>query len=119
MIVGGYDDEQQWIRDVWCYNPQTDTWQTLASFPGRNRRFGCIALGNDIYIIGGQADHGDHMSETLSDVWRYDSITNTWSQVRHYRGRQSTHEMAAQFIVALINALTRDCRIAWCVAFCA
>ncbi len=82
VIVGGYDDEQQWIRDVWCYNPRADTWETLASFPGRNRRFGCIALGDDVYVVGGQADHGDHMSETLADVWRYDSITNTWSQVR-------------------------------------
>ena len=36
-------------------------------------------------------------------------------------GRQSTHKMVAQFVVAMITALmrdSRDCRIGWCIASC-
>ncbi|XP_072180328.1 kelch-like protein 38 [Diadema setosum] len=81
VTVGGFDDRQRWVRDVWCFNPKDNSWHSLAPFPGKNRRFAAVAMDNDIYIIGGQADHGDRMSETLPDVWRYDSITNRWSQV--------------------------------------
>ncbi|XP_038049945.1 kelch-like protein 24 [Patiria miniata] len=81
VIVGGYDDNQRWVRDVWCFNARDESWHSLAPFPGRNQRFATVAVENDIYVIGGQAEHGDSMSETLSDVWRYDSITDTWSKV--------------------------------------
>ena len=36
-------------------------------------------------------------------------------QYRSSVWRQNTHKMAAQFVVAMVTALRRDCRSAWCV----
>ncbi|XP_077987610.1 kelch-like protein 38 [Glandiceps talaboti] len=82
VTVGGFTDNQQWVRDVRCFNPEDGKWIDLAPFPGRNQRFACVAVKNDIYVIGGQADHQTaHLSETLSDVWKYDSFNNKWTKV--------------------------------------
>ena len=54
VTVGGFDDRQKWVRDVWCYNPKDSSWHALAPFPGKNRRFAAVAFDNDIYIIAGQ-----------------------------------------------------------------
>ncbi|XP_006825879.1 kelch-like protein 38 [Saccoglossus kowalevskii] len=82
VTVCGFTDNQQWVRNVRYYNPDNGLWNELAPFPGRNQRFQCVAVDNDIYVIGGQADHhAAHLSETLSDVWKYSSITDTWTQV--------------------------------------
>ncbi|XP_022088134.1 kelch-like protein 24 [Acanthaster planci] len=94
VIVGGYDDSQRWVRDVWCFNPRDESWHSLAPFPGRNQRFATVAVENDIYVIGGQADHGNSMSETLADVWRYDSITDTWSKVAGMNQPRHGHGVA-------------------------
>ncbi|XP_071799008.1 kelch-like protein 24 [Asterias amurensis] len=94
VIIGGYDDNQKWVRDVRCFNPRDESWHVLAQFPGRNQRFATAAVDNDIYVIGGQADHGDSMSETLSDVWRYDSITDTWSKVAGMNKPRHGHGIA-------------------------
>ncbi|XP_070537746.1 kelch-like protein 6 [Ptychodera flava] len=82
VIVGGFTDNQQCVRDVRCYNPENGAWIDLAPFPGRNQRFQCVAVNNNIYVIGGQAENQKaHLSETLSDVWKYDSHQDKWTQV--------------------------------------
>ena len=81
LIVGGYDDNQTWVNDTWCFIPMEETWMQLAPFPGRNRRFGCTSLGNDVYVVGGQASEECRVAETIADVWKYDSLTDSWSQV--------------------------------------
>lgn len=93
IVVGGYDDAQRWVREVWCYNPMENTWHPLAPFPGKNQRFAAIAMNNNIYVIGGQVDHG-RMSETLADVWRYNSITDTWTQVASMTKPRHGHGVA-------------------------
>lgn len=93
IIIGGYDDGQRWVRDVWCYNPVENSWHALAPFPGRNQRFATIALNNNIYVIGGQVDHG-RMSETLADAWRYNSITDTWTQIASMTKPRHGHGVA-------------------------
>ncbi|XP_071946838.1 kelch-like protein 24 [Antedon mediterranea] len=94
IIIGGFDSEQQWIHDVWCCNLIDNSWTSLAPFPGRNQRFACVSLNNDVYVIGGQVDYHANLSETLADVWRYESLTDKWSQVASLNKPRHNHGVA-------------------------
>ncbi|XP_033123817.1 kelch-like protein 24 [Anneissia japonica] len=94
IIIGGFDRDQQWTHDVWCCNLIDNTWDSLSPFPGRNQRFACVAMDNDVYVIGGQVDYHANLSETLADVWKYESCTDTWKQIASLNKPRHNHGAA-------------------------
>jgi N-acetylneuraminic acid mutarotase len=58
------------------YNPITDSWQSLTSMPIPVGKFGMVAVGNQIYVIGGQTNEPIKYS---NQTQIYDIQTNTWS----------------------------------------
>jgi N-acetylneuraminic acid mutarotase len=88
-ICTGYDDGNDgWSfkKDLWEYDPATDTWTQKADFAG-NGRYDAIgfSIGNKgyvgtgmEYILGGGG--------LFEDFWEYDPLSNTWVQKSDFSG---------------------------------
>lgn len=66
------------------YDPATDTYLPLATFPGENRRNGVhFTLSGKLYYGAGESlvSH-----RGLRDLWQYDPAINRWKQVADYPG---------------------------------
>ncbi|MCK5148884.1 hypothetical protein KAR48_19170 [bacterium] len=56
IVLGGFaniDSVNETAEEVFIYNTKTDTWQESTPMPIKNIFFGCTAIGNKIYVIGG------------------------------------------------------------------
>lgn len=69
-------------RDLWSYEPGTDSWMVLAPMNVGRTALALAVAGNAIYAIGGRAAPGGPCSGPgLASVERYDIDTNTWELV--------------------------------------
>ena len=59
------------------YDPSSNTWSTLAKMPAPVIRFAMTAVGDKIYVMGG--DNGQTSSGFSNETQIYDTQTNTWS----------------------------------------
>lgn len=77
------------VSDFWKYNPSTDTWSQIASFPAGSRASACgFSLNNKGYIVGGgySKNSGNTKYGYFKDTWEYDPQTNTWTQKANFIG---------------------------------
>ena len=77
------------VKDVWEYDPSTDSWKERASFPG----FGRVAsvsfsLNGKGYICNGfLGKNGAYVSAAhTNEVWSFDPHTNAWKQEADFNG---------------------------------
>jgi len=84
-IVGcGYNDDS-YLKDMYSYNPTTDTWSTVA-FPGSKRQAGAaVAFSDSVAYVG----FGYSSSGYNYDFWKYNRKTDTWTQERDIADRSS------------------------------
>lgn len=77
----GFNYSQDWKKDFWRYNVNTNSWTQVADFGGTARSSavafsmngkGFIGTGNDSYY--------------RNDFWEYNPASNTWIQVADYAG---------------------------------
>jgi len=71
IVLGGFskEDEQDICSDkVFIYKPDADQWLETTPLPAKNVFFGCAAIGNKIYVIGG----------TLGDVPKWTSYNTVY-----------------------------------------
>lgn len=68
-------------RDLWEFNPATNSWTQKANFAGTPRELAvAFSIGNKGYLgTGGISD----LTSALNDFWEYDQAANSW------RGRTS------------------------------
>jgi len=62
------------------YDPAANTWQKLAPLPHPLSHAGVAAVGTDIWVAGGYTMRSD--GEQIfgsTDVFKYNTLTNTWS----------------------------------------
>lgn len=80
-------------KELWEYDIETAQWRTMVTFPGEKRssgisfsieNFGYVGLGHtlDAYI-----DENNIQLKALSDLWRFDSYTNTWERLADFPGK--------------------------------
>jgi N-acetylneuraminic acid mutarotase len=64
----GYDtDTGEYLNDMWVYNPQTDTWEEIETFPGEPRICGtAFVIGSVAYIAAG------YNGTFKNDFWMFD-----------------------------------------------
>jgi N-acetylneuraminic acid mutarotase len=69
-------NESTWYKDLWQYDPATDTWTRKADFEGlaRTEAVG-FALNGKGYIGTGLDERG-----TNNDMWEYDPVNDRWTQ---------------------------------------
>lgn len=63
--------------DVIEYDPGTNSWDSLANFPGSARSFGIGAVTNGLAYIG----FGATSTQYLNDFWSFDATNGTWTQL--------------------------------------
>ncbi|WP_452232284.1 Kelch repeat-containing protein [Lacinutrix sp. MEBiC02595] len=79
----GYDGDD-YYKDFWSYNMDTNSWQQLSDFPGIERSSATsLVINNEGYI--GTGYNGDS-NEELSDFYKYNANTNVWSQIADFGG---------------------------------
>ncbi|MBX7141745.1 MAG: T9SS type A sorting domain-containing protein [Chitinophagales bacterium] len=70
-------------KDLWEYDPISDSWTQKADFAGAGRENACgFALGNKGYIGLGRTDDCCY----TDDFWEYDPTANIWSQKAIFAG---------------------------------
>ncbi len=78
-ICGGMDDASNDLKDLWQYDPGTNTWSQKADMPGVGRReLSAFTIGDYAYV-----GHGRNLNTTeiFYSFNKYDPSTNTWSAI--------------------------------------
>ncbi len=69
-----------YMNDFWSYDPQNDSWEQLADFPGTKRYYAMgFSVGGKGYIIGGYTPGG-----TSRELWEYDPTLKQWTQKNNF-----------------------------------
>lgn len=78
------------VQDFFRYDPQTNTWNTIASFPGTGRR-GAVSfvINKEGYVGTGQTDFGN-----TSTFYKYSPATGQWYTVPTFPGTERTSSVA-------------------------
>ena len=73
------------FNDLWQYNPKTNTWQQMASFPGKGRVSPAIfVIGHKAFVVTGANDL--NTDTCYKGCWEYDAHTNAWTQKADFPG---------------------------------
>jgi N-acetylneuraminic acid mutarotase len=71
-----------YMKDLWEFNPQTETWSQKANFSGTARRQAvCFTTGNKAYLGTGEDATG-----LKKDFYVYDPESNAWTQIADFAG---------------------------------
>jgi N-acetylneuraminic acid mutarotase len=81
VVTGGWDSVGNPIAQTDVYDPNSDTWTTVAPNPSPAAAPGVAVAGGDVYFVGGCADA---FCDTTTSVVRYDPSADTWSSVAAY-----------------------------------
>ncbi len=82
---GSQDPGATRLRDLWRYDPTSNTWSQMADYPGNFQGvyFATgFAIGTNGYVACGKIGPNNY----LSTMWRYNSSVNTWQQVANFPG---------------------------------
>ncbi len=73
FTTGNIHYDEPYLHDWWRYDPQTDTWHSLADFPDEHVVAAvCWTDGQTIYVGSGYKGYSEA-------IWAYDIATDSWS----------------------------------------
>lgn len=80
---GGTDFRSTVLNDLWKYTPSTDLWQLLepTTAPPVRRHAMTAEMGGKLYVYGGISGGLTTSSPDRHDLWAYDPLENTWSDL--------------------------------------
>jgi N-acetylneuraminic acid mutarotase/photosystem II stability/assembly factor-like uncharacterized protein len=92
----GIDNSNNYLKDLWQYDPITDTWLQRASFPGAASK-GCsvVIINNKAYMINGSAFNGTAITY-YNECWEYDPASDSWLQRSSFPGAGRTYTLASE-----------------------
>ncbi|MFT4092914.1 MAG: kelch repeat-containing protein [Niabella sp.] len=77
ICTGGNDDE--WLKDLWEYDPTANTWTQKASLAGSKRKDAvAFVYNNKAYVVT-----GTNNSSLLTDFYYYDQSSDSWTRLRN------------------------------------
>src|SRR5207237_913941 len=77
-VICGFDSLQHLRKDLFQYNPQSDSWAILDSFPGPGRGYAAMqGFDKRLFLFGGV----DSLQQYNNDYWSYDLDTKTWHKL--------------------------------------
>lgn len=76
-VFGGINDQNEFLNDLWSYNPSTNQWDLLgtAPFDGRSGAQSFV-IDDKIFVVGGRTSS----VAATNEVWSYDLISGIWDQ---------------------------------------
>ena len=79
-VFGGRDKDGKYLNDLWQYDPETDTWELIPTFPGKARVHALLTNDGEALYVGlgfsGEKVYED--SCYLQDFWRYTPANGQW-----------------------------------------
>lgn len=97
-IATGYNGFDGYMRDLWEYDPQTDTWTQKAPFPGEARIFAeSFVINNEGYVGLGSNNHGRD-DGLFKDFYKYNPSLDSWIKISDFGGY--ARHSAASFVVS-------------------
>lgn len=76
FVVGGYKEKDTYTNEVWCYDPESNSWSRKNDFP--LALTGCFTFTlNDVVYIGGGYNHKSNIKNT--NLYKYDINSDSWS----------------------------------------
>ncbi|RLI88248.1 MAG: hypothetical protein DRO62_03955 [Candidatus Altiarchaeales archaeon] len=76
FIMGGSDEKEVLLDNIWLFDPETETVTTLEErLPYPMDRFAAVYTGRYVFIYGGY--NGSH----LDDIWRFNPETRTFTKL--------------------------------------
>lgn len=68
-------------RDIWQYDPLTDTWSANSSFPGNACEFAVgFSINNKAYIGTGRNDDSQNYG-VYNDFYEFDPVSQSWKKI--------------------------------------
>jgi N-acetylneuraminic acid mutarotase len=84
-IYAGLGHGSAIFKDWYKLDTLTNTWTTMANFPGEARVAGTQFDYNGFgYVLSGDGDNHSWMA--TGEMWRYDPLTDTWTQLTPHSG---------------------------------
>jgi N-acetylneuraminic acid mutarotase len=79
-VVGGRSDGGGNVNSAQLdrYDPDTNTWQPLASMPTARSGHAAAVLAGRIVVMGGEVNPANPPDQVFTEVEAYDPATNTW-----------------------------------------
>lgn len=89
---GRYHDSESgntfWHKDLWEFDPETETWKELAECPCEARIHpALVATSTKVFVGLG----GGQMSGDMNDWWEYDIATDSWTQKPDFPSTERHH----------------------------
>ena len=84
-VFAGRNSLGKLLNDLWCYSPETDTWESLGETPLKARTNATACVNKDkVYIgLGFNGTYNDKKSYQR-DWWEYAPVTNQWKRLADY-----------------------------------
>jgi len=92
-IVDGKTVNGALLREVWQYDPATDTWVQKSNYPG-------AFFGPSAFVINDTAYVGlgtDSVGNYLQSFWKYNASADQWTPIAAYPG--SARNIASTFVI--------------------
>jgi N-acetylneuraminic acid mutarotase len=101
FVIGGYD-EAVIVDRVEAYDPNADTWRSVAPLPSPRHHVNAAVVSGKIYVLGGLVTNGFN---AIGDTIVYDPSTNVWSPLTSMpagteRGGATTGVVGSKIYVA-------------------
>ena len=70
------------MSDFWQFNPSTNGWTFMHTFPGTPREgASCFAIDGKGYVVGGRTASASSVA-----VWQYDPTADHWTEMKNFPG---------------------------------
>jgi N-acetylneuraminic acid mutarotase len=76
-LFGGFLSNLDTSSQVDVYDPATDKWSRKKNMPTRPTHANPAVDGRNVWLAGGF--QGKHPGPTINEVWKYDSVADTWT----------------------------------------
>jgi len=75
-VFGGINEQGDYLRDMWRYNPTMNSWYYMGQAPFEGRSgMQSFVIDDMFFVVGGRTAN---LSAT-NELWGFDFLTNTWS----------------------------------------
>lgn len=82
FIGTGVDEDGNYLKDFYEYNPETDKWNQKTSVRGQKRReAAAFVINGKGYVITGE-NNGVY----INDFWEYDPVADLWEEKTSFEG---------------------------------
>ena len=89
QVTTGSFSDALYMKDLWEYDPTSDTWSSKADFPGSARSDASVFVINNVAYVGAGYTKdvaGPTNPYTLKDFYSFDSTSNAWQGIPELPG---------------------------------